>query len=426
MSERKTMLDYNHRVLDLCEGRGHLCGKILGDLGADVIQIEKPGGDPTRNLGPFVGDLPDPEKSLWWFAFNVNKRGITLNLESADGREIFTRLVRGADFVIESYEPGYLESLHLGYGDIERINPRTIMVSLSGFGQTGPYAQYKAPDIVLMSLGGQAFMAGDSDRPPVQISYPHAWSFAGLHGCMGAMNAHYWREMTGEGQHVDASVQTGVIWTNMWADVHWDLQKINTMRGGAIRRVDRVLPDGTKNTLTTQSTFPCKDGNVYFLLAGGFIGAPIMQALVNWMDEEGVAPEWMKTYDWLTTFDFSVLTQEAYDGVVDAIVRFFMTHTMNELYEESLKRRLMLVPIGTPKSLFEDQQLVFRNFWTKIEHPELNATLTYPAWPMEQSECPWQPRRRPPRIGEHNKEIYGDELGFSLDELAVLKANNVI
>lgn len=424
--EQKTLLSQKNRVLDLCHGRGHLCGKILGDLGADVIQIEKPGGDPSRNIGPFHGDVIHPEKSLWWFAFNMHKRGITLDIETADGKEILETLVKTADFVIESFEPGHMDSIGLGYPVLEEINPGIVMVSLSGFGQTGPYAYYKAPDIVLMSMGGQAFMAGDDDRPPVQISYPHAWSLAGLHGCVGAIYAYYWREMTGEGQHVDAAAQLGVLWTHMNAMMTWDLNRINITRGGAIRRQQRILPDGSKPVITFRSTFPCRDGYVYSLLSGGVVGAPRMRILIDWMDSEGMAPDWMKDYDWVNDYDYSVITQEKIDMVQDPISEFFMSHTMTELYEEALRRGYWLVPIGTPKSIVEDRQLAFREFWAEIEHPELGDILTYPGWPIKQSETPWRVQRRAPLIGEHNEDIYENELGFSKETLSALKARGVI
>jgi crotonobetainyl-CoA:carnitine CoA-transferase CaiB-like acyl-CoA transferase len=426
MGKEETLLDSDCRVLDLCEGRGHLCGKILGDLGADVIQIERPRGDPARNIGPFYKDIPHPEKSLWWFAYNVNKRGITLNIESSDGREILKRLVERADFVIESFEPGYMEELGLEYGTLEGVNPRVIMVSLSGFGQTGPYSQYNAPDIVLMSLGGQAFMAGDDDRPPVQVSYPHAWQFAALHGCMGAMNAHYWRGLTGEGQHVDASGQTGVAWTNMNANVTWDINKIVVKRGGATRRQELMQADGKTITLTIKSTFPCKDGYVYLRLMGGTVHASRMRTLVRWMDEEGMAPEWMKDFDWEHDFDYANMNQDLLDRLYEAIEPFLMRHGKMELYEEALRRGHYLVPIGTPKSIYEDKQLAHREFWTDIAHPELKDTLTYPGWPIKQSETPWRPRRRAPLIGEHNREIYTGELGFSHGKLTMLKSAGVI
>jgi len=405
MNDQKTLLSQSHRVLDLCERRGHLCGKILGDLGADVIQIEKPGGDPSRNNGPFYGDIPDPEKSLWWFAFNMHKRGITLDIESPGGKETFKRLVKDADFVIESYEPGYMEGLGLGYNALEKINPRVILVSVNAFGQTGPYAHYKGPDIVLMSMGGQAFMAGDDDRPPVQISYPHAWQFSALHACVGAMNAHYWREMTGEGQHVDSSGQAAVAWTNMNANVTWDLHQVDITRGGAVRRGERVNADGSKTELAARVTHRCRDGYVFSFFTGGPVAGSRMKIFVDWMDQEGMAPEWMKEYDWVNDFDAATVTQEFIDRKDEAIMAFLKMHTMAELYEGALKRNHWLVPIGTPASVFEDKQLAYRQFWQGVDHPELDATLTYPGWPIKQSETPWRLQRRPPLIGEHNEEI---------------------
>ena len=158
-----------YRVLDLANEKGYYCSKLLADLGADVVKIERPGGDLSRNSGPFYHDIPDPEKSLNWFVFNRGKRGITLNIETADGQDIFKRLVKGADFVIESFAPGYVDRLGLGYLALSQVNPRIIITSITPFGQTGPYKDYKAPEIVNMAMNGILFMCGDPDRPPVQI-----------------------------------------------------------------------------------------------------------------------------------------------------------------------------------------------------------------------------------------------------------------
>jgi len=145
-----------YRALDLTEGGFSVCGKVLGDLGVDVIKIEPPGGSPTRNMGPFYKDIPHPEKSLFWFFLNLNKRSITLDMETADGQDIFKRLVKAADFVLESFEPGYLDKIGLGYPALEQINPRIILASITPFGQTGPYAHYKAPDLIVWALGSMA------------------------------------------------------------------------------------------------------------------------------------------------------------------------------------------------------------------------------------------------------------------------------
>jgi benzylsuccinate CoA-transferase BbsE subunit len=197
-----------YRVLDLTDEKGLLCGKILGDMGADVIKIEKPGGDAARSIGPFYHDEPHSEKSLFWFSLNTSKRGITLNIETADGREIFKRLVQTADFVIESFAPGYLDKLGLGYMALDKIKPGIIMVSITPFGQTGPYRDYKTSDIVAWAMSGEMSGWGDIDRPPVRISN-HSQSYlnAAADGAIGALVALYQRWAMGEGQHIDVSIQ---------------------------------------------------------------------------------------------------------------------------------------------------------------------------------------------------------------------------
>src|SRR3972149_3813971 len=171
MVEKTESMLSPYRVLDLAGETALLAGKILGDLGADVIKVEKPGGDAARSIGPFYHDEPDPQKSLFWFSLNTSKRGITLNIESADGQEIFKKLVKGADFVLESFPPGYLDKLGLGYSALEKINPGIIMVSITAYGQTGPWKDWKPSDIVAWALGGEMNLVGDFDRPPIRVSH---------------------------------------------------------------------------------------------------------------------------------------------------------------------------------------------------------------------------------------------------------------
>ena len=168
-----------YRVLDLTDGRGLLCGKMLADLGADVVQVEPPGGSPARNVGPFYHDTPGAERSLFWWAYCTNKRGITLDIATDDGAALLRRLVANADFLIESGDPGRMASLGLGYPDLQAINPRLVMVSITAFGQDGPYADYQASDIVGMALGGFMHLTGDGDRPPLRVSMPQFYQHGG-------------------------------------------------------------------------------------------------------------------------------------------------------------------------------------------------------------------------------------------------------
>jgi crotonobetainyl-CoA:carnitine CoA-transferase CaiB-like acyl-CoA transferase len=189
-----------YRVLDLTDEKGMLCGRILGDLGADVIKVERSGGDKSRNIGSFYQDMPHPERSLYWFAYNANKRGITLNLQTADGRGLFKRLAKTSDFIIESFAPGYLEELGLGYPVLSEIKPAIILISITPFGQSGPYRDYKSSDIVSMAMGGLMYITGDADRPPVRVSVEQSYLHAGAHAAIGALLALHYRVLTGKDQ----------------------------------------------------------------------------------------------------------------------------------------------------------------------------------------------------------------------------------
>ncbi len=185
------------RALDLTDEKGFLCGKILAELGVDVIKVEKPGGDPSRKIGPFWHDQNDPEKSLYWLAYNSSKRGITLNLETEDGKWIFRELVKRSDFVIESFAPGQLDALGFGYEELSRIKRNIILTSITPFGQKGPYSHYQASDLVVMGMAGQLFLTGDPDRPPVNISIPQACIHNGADAAVGSLIAYKIKKKTG-------------------------------------------------------------------------------------------------------------------------------------------------------------------------------------------------------------------------------------
>lgn len=405
------------RVLDLTDEKGLLCGKILGDLGADVIKVERVGGDPARNIGPFYHDIPDSEKSLFWFAFNTNKRGVTLNIETVDGQQIFKRLVKTADFIIESFAPGYMDRLGLGYPALCEVNPRVIVISITAFGQTGPFKDYKASDIVGMAMGGIMYLTGDADRPPVRISFPQTYSHAGGQAAIGAMIAHYHRELTGEGQHVDVSIADSVEITQMTGRLYWDMSKRNEQRMGAYRRTGAR---GSQRVI-----FPCKDGQVAFTLLSGKTGAPTNRALFEWMYSEGLPRDFMKEKDW-DVFDLSVTTQEELDQLAEPIGKFFMRHTKAEIFEGAQTRKIVLYPVQTVKDIAECPQLKARGFWQEVEHPELGTTIIYPGAFLKLTETPCTIRRRAPLIGEHNEEIYERELGLSKEECIMLNQSGVI
>ncbi|MCK4273832.1 MAG: CoA transferase [Dehalococcoidales bacterium] len=408
----------NHcRALDLTNDKGFLCGKVLADLGADVIKIERPGGDSSRKIGGFWGDVPDPEKSLYWFAYNSNKRGITLNIESAEGREIFKKLVKTADFVIESFPPDYMDKLGLGYSSLSEINRGIIMASITPFGREGPYRDYKDSDIVVMGMSGTLYQTGESDGPPVYISMPQACLHAGADAAVGVMIAYHYREMTGEGQHVDVSMQQSAAWFQANAIPTWELNRKNLKRAGAFRA-------GMSKDVGQRQVWPCRDGYVFFNVIGGRTGAKSLSALVEWMEADGGATDFLRNMEW-DNFDMFTVTREEMGRISGPVGEFFLRHTRKELLAGAVPRGVSIGPLSSMQDLLTDECLNARNFWVEIEHPELGTSITYPRDFVKSSEVDCSTRFRAPLIGEHNAEVY-NEIGLSKRELITLEQSGII
>jgi len=406
------------RVLDLSDEKGYLCGKVLGDLGADVIKIETPGGDPGRRIGPFYHDIVDPENSLYWFAYNANKRSITLNIEASDGQEIFKAMVKKADFLIESFYPGYLASLGLAYEDLVKIKRDLIMVSITPFGQTGPYKDYKGSDLVCAAMSGFMSSCGDPDRAPLRIGFPQAYLHAGAEAAAGAMIAYYYRETTGEGQHVDISAQQAIFWALGHILAFWDLHKEVMGRVGQFRI-------GLSADAKQRQLWRCKDGYVSFQIYGGRFGAKSNRAIVDWMKTEGMADEFLLGINW-EEFDMARVDQALMDRIEEPIGKFLLTKTMAEFEEAAIERDIVIFAVNTFEKIVNHPQLRARNFWVDVMHPELKTTITYPVAFIKLSEIPLQMYRCAPLIGEHNEQIYLKELKFSRAKLVQLKQARII
>lgn len=408
-----------YRVLDLTDIKGHFCGKLLGDLGADVIKVEPPGGDSSRKMGPFYNDIPDKEKNLTWFAYNMNKRGITLDLETEEGQSILKELVKTADMLVESYDPGTMEQNNLDFTELKALNPKLVMASITHFGQTGPYSGYKGSGLVDSALGDTMFATGDPDRAPLQISHhPQSYCHGSAEAAAAMTMACYDAQKTGEGQYIDVSLQECMAWTAADVIPYWDISRGLIPRQGA----KRFRPD---TGVYFKTLWECGDGYVTYPYLGGSIGARSNRAIVNWMIEEGFDVGYLKDIIW-EEFDWATMTQESTDERERITAIFFNAHTKAELFEGALQRRVMLYPVATPADMLLFKQLDARNFWVSVHHPELDADITYPgAWGVF-SRTPCQIRCKAPLIGEHNKAIYTDELGKSPDELEILKQKGVI
>lgn len=411
--KKETFLS-SYRVIDLTDEKGFLCGKVLGDLGADVIKIERPGGDLSRNIGPFYNQISDGQKSLYWFAYNSNKRGITLNIETKEGENIFKRLVAGAHFVIESFPSGYMDSLGLGYPQLQVLNPGVVMVSITPFGQSGPYKDYKGSNLVAEAMGGLMYITGNTDETPFSSGFQYAYNNAGLQAAVAAMIAHYWRQQTGHGQHIDVSIQEAVLVTMYLPHQMWYVGKSIQRRYG----MKTLREEG----ITSRIVYACKDGYILYRLTGGGLGRRT-EALRAWMEEEGAGGE-LKGIEW-TKVDMGRVSQRQLEEWEEAIGKFFLTKTKTEIYTESIKKDLMIFPANQPKDMLKDPQLRSRGYWVNMEHPELGKNLTYPSVPFRCSEVSFN-LSKAPYIGEHNSEIYGIELGLYKEELDILQKSGVI
>lgn len=419
MSIAKTLLE-GYRVLDLTDDKGLLASRILADMGAEVIKVEKPGGDEARRIGPFYKDQVDLEKSLFWFAMCMNKKSITLDITKKEGQEILKKLAQGADFLFESSSPGYMDGLGLGYQELSRLNRRLVYVSITPFGQSGPYRDFKGPDIVVWALSGFLQLCGDPGRPPVRFSFPQAYFMACGEAAIGAMLAHHYRVRTGEGQWVDTAAQHACSWPTMDARGMWEIFHKDQERAGGRRW--RTMPGGT---LEMHLLYPCRDGYVQLYIWGGKMGEASNKALQVWMEEEGLDISILEGTGWPLR-DIDKITPEDYRKIVDLASRFVAQHTKEELYEGALKRGIMLALVSTIEDICHNRQLKERGFWAQVQHEELPDTIQYPGPWAKLTETPLDRWERAPRIGEHNNGIYLGELKMSPTEVEHLTRLGVI
>jgi crotonobetainyl-CoA:carnitine CoA-transferase CaiB-like acyl-CoA transferase len=405
------------RALDLTDEKGFVCGKILASMGVDTIKVEKPGGDPARNLPPFYEHAPDPEKSLYWLVYNTDKRGITLNLETNRGQELFKELVKRSDFVLESFTPGYLDDLGLGYEALSKVNPRIIVTSITPFGQKGAYSRYKGGELIASAMSGVLLSNGYEDRAPVKEALDANYYHANAAATLGTIMAHYHREATGEGQQVDVSAQEVGASRNTNNIIAYQFDRRFLKRSGDCQWLG-LRP--------ARWIWRCKDGFLWHNLMGGKIGAPANRALSQWMDDDGMENPLREIKDW-EKYDRSAVTAEQKAVREKAMERFFLAHTRKELDRDGRKRGINASVANSPADVLENPQLKARDYWAELNDPKLGAAVPrYGKHFFLSSETENYIRRAAPLIGEHNSEIYEKELGLSEAELAGLKEAKTI
>jgi len=409
-----------YRVLDLTTERGLLCGQILGDLGADIIQIEPPGGSPARRIGPFYHDIPSPDGSLFWWAYNRNKRSITLDISRSDGQALLRRLVASAHFLIESDTPGALAAHGLGYGALAAVNPELVYVSITPFGQNGPKAHYADSDLIILAAGGPLVLTGDDDRPPVRVSVPQAYLHASAEAAVAALIAHHERQRSGRGQHVDVSAQQAVAQATQSGILATPLNSDEFQRlAGGVR----------VGALTVRLVWPAQDGYVGILYLFGPAIGPFTRRLMEWIYAEGCCDEATRDKNWLAYTELLVSGQEPlaeYERLKLVVETFTSTKTKAELFHAALTRGLLIAPITPVAEVVDSPQLAARDYWRLLQHPELGQVFRYPGPFAQFSATPIAYRRRPPTVGEHNREIYMGELGFTAQQLTAFQSRGIV
>ena len=393
------------RVLDLGGPVAAYCAKLLAELGADTIRVEPPQGDDVRSMPPFYHETPGPRASLPFLYMNTSKRSVTLNLDTADGQDILKELVKTADVVVESADPDYLARRQIDYPDLARLNPGLIMTSITPFGRTGPYRHYEGDPLVVLALSGVTYLSGWPDRAPVGIEPSQAYYISGMHSATGTLIALQHRDLAGEGQHVDVSMQQCMSLGHEWTVMMYDLM-------GEIRpRFGLNYIGGLRRC------YPCKDGFVLCVVT------PLRwDPFVDWLQSEGLASPGLEQLVPKTNEDL-IQRRDPIEGALEAMVR---DRTMQEVFGEARKRGLWFTPINTPAEVLEDPQLQARGFFVEPQDGHLDGPLPYPGAPYKLSKTPWRMTHSAPWPGEHNAEVYKGELGLTEEQLSTLAYQGVI
>lgn len=390
------------QILDLADEKASFCSKLLADLGARVIKIEKPGGDPSRRIGPFLEESPHPEKSVFFYYNNINKLGVTLDLEHEEGKEIFFRLIKKTDIVIETFCPGYLKQNGLGFDVLKKLNPKLILVSVTGFGQNGPRSQYKSCDLVASAFGGSMYVNGSPSTPPLKPFGEQSYYAVSLFAAVGTLLALRKRSCSGKGEHIDISLQEAVVSTVDHVMVRFFYEKVIAKRQGCLYWNNDFC------------ILPCKDGHILLTLSLQW------DILIEWMKSEGMAGDLQEEKYLEEEYRMAHM-----DHILEVLERWTKIHTAKELFELGQLMHFPWAPVGSLSEVLNNPQLKGREFFTPVEHPEIDKSILYPGSPYKftHSLDRW---KRPPLIGEDNVQIYQMELGLPEEEFERLSSEKVI
>lgn len=397
------------RVTELTDERGFLAGKIMADLGAEVTKIEPPAGDPERAYGPWLGGVEKPEASLPWLAMNTGKRSLALDLRHPAGMQVLDALLEKTDVLLLSLGAAWAEGMGLDWPRLHADFPRLVCCSITAFGLEGPRAGDDGHDLVVVAAGGNAWMTGDAEGPPLRCSMPSSYYHAAPEAVVGTLQALHARELDGLGRLVDLSMQECQLATLITAAGQQALGRGRGQRSGA-------------RTGASREIWRAADGWISFGLRGGPARAANLRAVCSWMEERGKLASALRDRDW-DSWDPGAVDSEELRGVESAFGKFFSTMTMTELYQQALKRRVLLAPCNGAREILAQPQLRSREMFVTIDYPRLGASVEHPA--LFAMLGGTRPRlRRAPLPGEHNPAIL-DELELSDEQRQLLTDEGV-
>ncbi len=414
-----------YRAIDLTDERGLLAGQMLAKLGVDVIQVEPPAGSTARHVAP----CDDDGHSFYWSAYAAGKRGVTLDLERPEGRELLLRLVDTADFLFESYAPGYLASLGLSHERLLERNPSLIHVSITPFGSDGPKRDYADSELVMWAAGGPLYPNRDANGPPLRISVPQAYLHGAADAASGALIAHFARLQTGRGQHVDVSVQQSVtqatLGSHLAAAVGHD--NFTILMGVQAKPGPKSLDLSGSGSRTRKSKWPVRDGLIELHLGMGPAAGGKTNNLFAWMKAEGALPAHLHDWDW-RTMPQRILADEINEDHLDearaAVAAFLRPFSKAELQMQAVEREIMMAPVNEVGDLLGSPQLKSRGFFVEVD--EGGKSRVVPGAFASGPEGMFAELCGAPTQGQHNDAVYGELLGIDQAQRAALRSQGVI
>ena len=381
------------KIVEYCNMvSGPYCSKLLADMGADVLKVEPPlTGDDSRRRGPFPGDVPHQEKSGLFLYLNSNKKGLTLDPKKPEGKEIFRKLIEKTDVLIEDRPVGEMEELELDYANLKTVNPGLIMISITPYGRSGPYKDYKAFQLNTVHASGQGYMlpipAEDMDRPPVKVGGNSSGFDVGLVAVVAVTAAYYWKILTGKGQFIEMSKQEALMSMQRVESVTFANDQVVLTRGGdKVRR----MPGGI---------MPCMDGYIVVVTPEEHQWNSLVKLIGD--------PQWAKE-DWCRD---PLSRAENAEKINERIIEWTMNHTKEEIFRRGQALSCPIAPVNTAADIYHSEQFKARNFFVEMEHPAVGK-IPFPSSSFRFSKTPWKLVQAAPLLGEHNEEIYGRLWGF--------------